>query len=979
MKVLRFSYIMLLSLLLLQVMTAQNKTDAIRLNQIGFYPDGPKLAIVVETSATVFHIATQDLKDTLFTGDLSSAKKWVYSDENVKQADFSEFKTLGRFVVLVPGLGYSSVFDIKPHVHQEIARAATKGFYYQRASLELTEPYAGRWHRPMGHPDTQVLVHSSAASPERPEGTVLSCPRGWYDAGDYNKYIVNSGISVYTMLAIYEHFPGYSRTLETNIPESGNTIPDVLDESLWNIRWMLTMQDPNDGGVYHKCTHANFSGFVMPHEATALRYVVQKSTPAALDFAAVMAQTSRIFREFDSELPGFADSCLTAALAAWNWARKHPDVYYRQSQNNVIFQPAINTGEYGDNNDNDEFKWAAAELYITTLRDSFLTAVDPFSDSNTLLPDWRNVATLGFYSLARHRKNLTPAVDTTALKIRLIDFADDIKTELANSAYRVLLTTFPWGSNAVAANQSMAMIQAFELTADSSYLNAAIDNLDYMLGRNATTFCFVTGQGDKSPMFIHHRPSDSDGIDDPVPGLIAGGPNPNQEDNCAGYPSDIPARSYLDDVCSYASNEICINWNSPLAYVAAAVEAIKSATGESNTISVEITSPSNNDTFNSSEIISIDADASVANGNLVKVEFYTNGIKIGESDTAPYQFQWENVLPGVYNLEAKAMGDMGDFIFSSSVEVIVFNSETVGNVLFVVGSTSLNNGDTAVRNTLIQNAWQVNVQEANDTAVFHIDDKDVILLSSTALSTSKIRSELININVPLISWKNSLFDEFGWTGRILNTDNGKVSGSSIDIALESHPAAAGLSGTIQVTNSPQDLVWGLPNQNAEIIATIAGDESKAAIFSYETGVGMNNDMVARARQVGFCFSNDSPADFTEDGWLLFIKAIEWAKAGDRISGNRDKLSVPLTNRLLQNYPNPFNPLTRITYQVPVAGEVELSVYNLLGQKVAVLASGEMTAGYYQAEWHAEGFASGIYIYRLQTKNFTAQKKMLLLK
>jgi endoglucanase len=979
MKVIRYLSIINLIINFLQPLSAQTKVDAIRINQIGFYPDAQKIAIVIESSADLFHISTPDLNDTLFTGNLISVGKWEYSDENVKQADFSGLKTIGTYVVLVPGLGYSSVFDIKPRVHQEVARAATKAFYYTRMSIELTETFAGKWQRPMGHPDNEVLVHSSAASAERPEGTVLSFPRGWYDAGDYNKYIVNSGISVYTLLAMYEHFPEYCQSLDTNIPESGNTIADVLDECLWNIRWMLTMQDPHDGGVYHKCTHASFSGMVMPHEATAPRYVVQKSTTAALDFAAVMAQTSRIFQDFNTELPGFADSCLTAALAAWNWARKNPHVYYRQNDNNQTFQPPITTGEYGDSNDDDEFKWAAAELYITTLQDSFLTAVDPFSDSNTYLPDWRTVATLGFYSLAHHRKNLTAAVDTSALKDRLIQYADEIKAELSNSAYKVLLTTFPWGSNAVAANQSMAMIQAYKLTADSSYLDAAVANLDYILGRNATTYCFVSGQGDKSPMFFHHRPSEADGIEDPVPGLLAGGPNPSQQDNCAGYPSDLPARSYLDDVCSYASNEICINWNSPLAYIATAVEAIKSSTGKANTVAVEITSPSNEDTFYSSDVISISADASITEGSIAGVEFYANQIKIGETDTAPYEIEWENALPGVYQLRAKAKSAMGEFLFSSSVEVVVFNSETVGNVLFVVGSPKLNSGDNAIRNFLIQNDYHVTVQDDLDSVSFHVEEKDVILISSTVISIRNIKLELLNIDVPLIAWKGSLFDDLGWTGKRLNISYGNITGSSVDIVNESHPIGSGLSGTVQVTHIPQDLIWGLPNENAEIIAHIADDTAKAAIFTYETGSGMNNDMIASSRRVGFCFSDENAASFTDDGWKLFLQAVVWAKAGERISGERENLTIPITNQLFQNYPNPFNPSTTITYHLPMTGEVELSVYNLLGQKVAILVSGKMQAGYYQVEWNAEGFASGIYIYRIEANTFISQKKMLLLK
>ncbi|HCD52991.1 MAG TPA: cellulase, partial [Balneolaceae bacterium] len=124
-----------------------------------------------------------------------------------------------------------------------------------------------------------VMVHAAAATGSRPEGTIISSPKGWYDAGDYNKYVVNSGISTYTLLFAYEQFPEFFKNQDLNIPESKNDLPDILDEALWNLEWLLTMQD-EDGGVYHKLTTANFEGMVMPHEATNQRYVVMKNTGA---------------------------------------------------------------------------------------------------------------------------------------------------------------------------------------------------------------------------------------------------------------------------------------------------------------------------------------------------------------------------------------------------------------------------------------------------------------------------------------------------------------------------------------------------------------------------------------------------------------------------------------------------------------------------------------------------------------------------
>jgi endoglucanase len=562
-------------------------TDAIRVNQIGFYPEAPKIAVVVSIASDSFQVLDAATSVPVFSGGLSKGKRWPHSDETVQLADFSALEREGTYVLVVGGIGESHVFDIKPFVHQEVARAGIKAFYFQRASMELALAYAGKWKRRMGHPDDKVKVHASAATAARPENTLINCAKGWYDAGDYNKYIVNSGISVGTLLSLYETFPAYCEALITRIPETGNGTPDLLSETLWNLRWMLSMQDPDDGGVYHKCTNANFDGMVMPHVATSPRYVVQKSTAAALDFAAVMAQANRVYQPFfpGDFVPTFADSCLEAARRAWDWARKNPAVLYRQNDMNQLYNPDITTGTYGDSAVSDEFAWAGMELFTTTGEDSFLAASDPFRDPDTPLPAWPNVRTLGYYSLFLNRARLAPgAVDTTALKVRLTGLAGPFRSTVDTSAYGVAMGTrsgdFEWGSNSVAANQGIACIQAFLASGDSAFLWAALTNLDYLLGRNATGYSFVTGYGDKTPMHIHHRPSEADGIKDPVPGFLAGGPNPGQEDRCAGYPSELPALSYVDAMCSYASNEICINWNAPLVYLSCAIEAILSPDGK---------------------------------------------------------------------------------------------------------------------------------------------------------------------------------------------------------------------------------------------------------------------------------------------------------------------------------------------------------------------------------------------------------------
>ncbi len=560
---------------------SQSVTEQIKLNQLGFYPNAPKVAVVTgNVSANNFYITSTNLRDTFFTGTLSNEKQSAYSSTKTRIADFSSLTKNGSFVILIPGIGHSYIFQIDNKVYHKAAVASLKGFYYQRASMALEEKYAGKWHRSPGHPDDVVYVHPSAASKERPAGTIIACSGGWYDAGDYNKYIVNSGITMGTLLSAYEDFPAYYKTLNTNIPESNDDVPDILNEVIYNLRWMLTMQDPNDGGVYHKCTNTVFDGMVMPGITRAPRYVVQKGTAASLDFAAVTAQASRILKNFKKQFPGLSDSCLKASTAAWHWAEKNPLVEYNQNELNKIYQPQITTGAYGDKKFSDEWVWAAAELFITTKNKDYFNAYIRNKSATVSLPSWGNVEMLGHYSLLRFKKQL-PAYtqnDLQIVKDQILQLANEYILKVDSNAFQIVMgqskRDFTWGSNAVAANQGIVLINAYLLSNDKKYLQNALTNLDYILGRNATGYCFVTGFGSNSTMHPHHRPSVADGVTEPVPGLLAGGPNPGQQDKCK-YEFNEPETSYADIDCAYASNEIAINWNAPLVYLANTIEDLQ--------------------------------------------------------------------------------------------------------------------------------------------------------------------------------------------------------------------------------------------------------------------------------------------------------------------------------------------------------------------------------------------------------------------
>lgn len=561
-------FILMVIMLTGKFINGQSLTYSIRVNQLGYLPNSVKIAAVVDVEADSFKVMKSDLSEIVFKGLLLPSAYYSASDENVRLADFTLMNEPGSYVLVVDNLGKSVPFEVSEDIFSPLLKATIKYYYYNRASMPVLAEFGGAWAREAGHPDTAVVVLPSAATVKRPAGTIISTPAGWYDAGDYNKYIVSSGGTVFTLLSAYETYPEFYDTLNLNIPESGNVIPDILDEALWNIKWMMSMQD-EDGGVYNKTTEASFSGFDMPSAVNATRYVTAKGTAATLDFAAIMAMTSRIYRKFDTIL---ADSALNMAIRAWNWAKSNPNVVFKNPGASGGY-PGVSTGEYSDAGFEDEFTWCAAELYVTTKDSKYYNEIN-FNQSFGVL-GWPTVSSLALLSMLVNQDSLTEAADISLIKSKYLSSVSGMRNNIATSPYRLPGDFYYWGGNNAFANWGMMFMQAFRITGDASYYNGGVFILDYLLGKNATTYCFVTGFGSKSPRNPHHRISVADGVADPVPGMLVGGAASGDGADCgaAAYPSELSAKSYLDAVCSYSTNEVAIGYNSGLVFLTGALIA----------------------------------------------------------------------------------------------------------------------------------------------------------------------------------------------------------------------------------------------------------------------------------------------------------------------------------------------------------------------------------------------------------------------
>lgn len=551
------------------------QSGAIRINQVGYYPEANKIAVVNFTNATTFEIINTDNNVVEFTGNLSAEKYWKDSGDSVKLADFSSLSKIGTYKIRIPDFGESYPFRISTTVLRKAAYSSLKSFYYQRCSYELTAPYAGLWARKAGHPDTNCVFHASSGK----TGS-LSSPGGWYDAGDFGKYVINAGISVHTMLSFYENFNNFFADGSIKIPESGNGKNDLLDEVKYELDWLKTMQD-DDGGVFFKLTTLGFAGMIMPDKGTATRYVIGKTTASALDFAAMMAMAGRIYQTYD---PVYAADCITRAENAWVWAKAHPTIYFKNPSD-------VSTGVYGDSNVSDEFIWAAAELLITTKKEEYKNYLE--SKSNSLnywsAPGWPNVQQLGTLSLLTQQNSLSETM-LAGMKTSLLSTCDKWLGQIENSAARIPQFGFNWGSNSGIANMGVGMLYAYILTNDSKYIKGAAECADYLLGKNATGYSFVSGYGSRTPINFHHRAFSADGIVQPAPGFVSGGPNSGKEDG-EKYPFSEPAKSFVDVVGSYASNEVCINWNSPLTALLAGIDAVL---GDGSVVDFEVQTSANN-------------------------------------------------------------------------------------------------------------------------------------------------------------------------------------------------------------------------------------------------------------------------------------------------------------------------------------------------------------------------------------------------
>jgi len=537
----------------------------IYLNQIGFWPESPKLATIT-ANANSFLVRSLRDNSVAFRSRLSAQRQDAASGDTVRFADLSSVKTPGEYLLELDTGVRGDSFAIRKDTYDKVLFLTMRSFYGQRCgcSVDLGGGYA--------HPKCHL---DAAFHPSSGKTGLCDIHGGWHDAGDYSRFMINTAITTGTLLWAWELYGASLHDFALQIPESGGKVPDFLAEIQWNLQWMLALQD-TDGGAWQKQSRDDYCSFIMPQDELGPNYIIgtgsapYKSTCATADLAAVMAISARCYSSYD---PAFSQQCLKAAHAAWNWCQSNPNVFFKNPAD-------IHTAEFGDTDCHDELLWAAAELWRTTGDAAFHQAFikmlpQPLSEIRIDVPSPMQVGCFGYWSYAlAGRKGSHAAM--AAIQQATLKMAREFVHQGSRNGYgnSLALEDYAGGSNSIVANHSLVLLIANQFEPDSSHLNCVLNNLHYLLGRNCLGISWVTQAGSRPVQHPHHRPSVADKIVAPWPGLLSNGPNANPSDPITkALPQQAPMRMYVDDERAWSSNEPVITCNAPLVFLLSALHA----------------------------------------------------------------------------------------------------------------------------------------------------------------------------------------------------------------------------------------------------------------------------------------------------------------------------------------------------------------------------------------------------------------------
>ncbi len=527
-------------------------TEDIRVNQVGYMTDQQKRCTFTINSGDLFDVVNAETNAIAYSGAILNLRE---------NSDTWEWNSYGDFTnVMEPGTYYirsqigtvSLRFTISEDPYTELRGGLLKFLSLQRCGTATDASWAGDLAHAACHDSYGTLLYTEQG---------LDVSGGWHDAGDYGRYIKTAAKAVSDLLFAYIANPELFGD-DNNGPDSGNGIPDILDEAGWELDWMLKMQD-SSGNVYTKVITQTFAGddckpeddrqplTVMPTESTSTAY-----------YGGTMAVAYTIYKDFN---PEFAERCLQAAI-------KCNAVINETYGTQTFVNPTdYSGGNYQDKDDLDARFYLKMALYYATDDYEYLGGAGwLFADRDEKCAtgvSWQQCGGYGRYLflISENGKEKDSGL-YSKLVASLKGEADTMLSITAGNSYETSIGSYTWGSNCFMTDNGIILSMAYDVTGEEKYRGAAIEQMNYVLGKNCMDYCYVSGFGTNYPKYMHCRLSVSEHAF--LPGAVAGGADASLEDQVTKNMWDrAPAKVYVDDYNSYSTNEPTIYYNSSLLHL----------------------------------------------------------------------------------------------------------------------------------------------------------------------------------------------------------------------------------------------------------------------------------------------------------------------------------------------------------------------------------------------------------------------------
>ena len=432
----------------------------ILVDQAGYQTQGEKMVVFRGNHIPEnFEVVRTDTEEIVYTGTVEDRGYNEVTLENNSYGTFDELIEEGNYYIQAPGLGRSYSFEIENDIYNNIFDAACRRYYLNRCGMTLVEELAGD--------AAHTACHMKLAFLSEDLSVQMDVSGGWHMDENYSKNVRKGSDVLANLLLAYELYPDAFLD-EAGIPESGNGIPDILDEMKYETDWMLKMQDKVTGGIYSEAVwkKQETAGYLSRQDI----YVEPVTLQATASFAAVMAKFSYIYQEFDK---AYATECLRAADRAWKFlekGRKEGDVEYRF--------------------------YAAAELYRATGYPSYQQAAEEYLNDSSYKNMEEDGTFWGCVTYLSTRQSVDVNLCSNIMKELMVE-AEEISEKARKSQY-LTAGNREQDNNAELLHELMRLTVVDHIIANHEYETVIENHLHYFMGRNAKAISYLDGVGERN-------------------------------------------------------------------------------------------------------------------------------------------------------------------------------------------------------------------------------------------------------------------------------------------------------------------------------------------------------------------------------------------------------------------------------------------------------------------------------------------------